>query len=861
VTISKEENMNNILLTGATGFVGKVVLFDLLNRKDELNIDKIYLIIRPKGVRTADSRFKNEIAKSQIFDSLSNKLLLDNVISLGGEITLENCDLNEEDSKLIHNKITHVIHCAASVDFDLPIEEAALPNIDGAVNILELSKKIKNLKKLVAVSTAYVTPNRDGEIKEELHKLPFDPEDTYKDIKLGLADENRLLKESGHPNTYTLTKCISENILFNRKESVPLTIVRPSIISATLRNPHPGWIDSASTIAAFVILQSIGYCKVVNNCKDTQANIVPCDIVSENIIKETFSEYKGFNIRYAISNDIKNAPTQEQISQIFYDYFSKYNHGKKANKMEAVNSYDEFIVKDFIKNKLPLNIAGSFDKKSSEKIKKLHSTTDRILNLFEYFTNNTFYFVSKHNDIDLDYDKFQYIRILVEGVSKRVLKYNPRNVTFSGKNHKNVELSDLLWSLTNHNEKLSIKFGSYILRKNLPKISSSLTVDIESFYEAQENLTNENIILIPTHRSYLDFLICSYLFYSYPELGIKVPYIAATDDFAKLPVIGSLFKSMKAFYIKRGIGKEDPELTKKVSELVERNEVIQFFIEGTRSRTRRFLKPKTGMLRCLQGTGKDFVILPISISYDKLSEENSIVEELKTNIKPKMKIGKLISWYKGANAGNISLGKIHIKCGSPIKFDKNSDVKIIANDVVGELQKNTFVSTYHLKSFLKHSKSGISLSSLKKMLTDRGAQIIESDLDEENDSFKELILRQQWIHYFYSDAAKHWVNNQIIHYELQSNGWYKVKDSNELADSSFLEELFYPLIENSKIILEELKNQTHVTYDELLKSNQKIHPIYLKEILNFLIDKCIIEIKDKKYVPSKSFNELEKING
>lgn len=851
--------MNNVILTGATGFVGKVVLFDLLSQKEKLNIDKIFLIIRDKGVRTAKSRFNNEISKSPLFDSLSNKKILESVIPISGEISLKNCDLSDEDTNNLISNTTHIIHCAASVDFDLPIEEATISNIDASINLLELAKKCKNLKKMVAVSTAYVTPHREGEIKEELHILPFDAEDTYKDIKLGIADEVRLLKQSGHPNTYTLTKCLSENIIFNRKENVPLTIVRPSIVSSTLKNPYPGWIDSASTIAAFVVLQSIGYCKIINNNKNTKLNFVPCDIVSENIIKETFSTYTGFNIRYAISAGIKNAPTQVELAKIMHEYFSKYKHGKKPIDWEFADSQNEFIVKDFFKNKLLLNTIGFFNKKSSEKIKKLHSKVDRILSLFEYFTNNTFDFVTKHNDVNIEYDQLEYTKILTEGVSKRILKYNPKMVPFSGKNFRNPEISDEIWSLTNNTDKLSIKIGSYLLRKNLPKINSLITFDIDSFYSALKNKKDENIIIIPSHRSYLDFLLCSYLFYAYPELGIKVPYIAATDDFAKIPVLGAAFKSMKAFYIKRGVGKEDPQLTQKVNELVLKNENIQFFIEGTRSRTRKFLKPKTGMLKCLQNTGKDFIVLPISISYDKLPEENSIIEELKSSNKPKMKLTKLISWYKDANKGKVSLGKIHIKCGQSLKLTQSSDVKSLAKDILGELQKNTIITTYHLKSFLKHNDCDLTLDDLKQLLVDRGAEIIESDLDFENDSFNEIILRQQWIHYFYSDAIKRYKNNDIIKYEIETNKWYQVKEGKKLSNSKFLDSLFYPLLNNSKIIIDELKADNFRSYDEL-QSNKNLHPIYIKEILKFLIDKNIIKIENEKYVKSDSFSELEKIN-
>lgn len=821
--------MNNILLTGATGFVGKVVLYDLLTKKNELSIDRIYVLIRGKGVRTAQSRFKNEIAKSELFNSVY-KNWEDDVIPISSELSFKDCDLSDEDCSFLKDNITQIIHCAASVDFNLPIEKASKANIDSALNVLEFAKNCKLLKKMISVSTAYVTPHRDGKIPEELHILPFDAEKVYEDIKLGVADENYLMQTTGHPNTYTLTKCISEHILFNKKENVPLCIVRPSIISATIKNPYPGWIDSASTIAAFVVLQSMGHCKVVHSDPNTIINTVPCDIVSEHIIKETFSEYKGFNIRYAIGS-IKNAPKQFEISQIFYDYFSKYNHNKKPNRFQPYID-DNFIVQDFIKNKLQLKLIGSLNKKVSEKLNELNFFTDEINNLFAYFTTHTYDFESKHNDVELNFDPYDYIRILTEGVSKRVLKYDPKKVNLSGKLYKNYEFSDLLWSLNHNNDKLSIKFGSYILRKNLPKINSLITFDINSFYEAKSLINDENIVLIPNHRSYLDFLLCSYLLYSHPEIGIKVPYIAAADDFSKIPFLGQLFKSMKAFYIKRGVGKEDPELTKTINKLITNNEVIQFFIEGTRSRTRRFLKPKTGMLKCIQNTNKDCVILPISISYDKIPEETSLTREIKTGVKEKMKLNNLILWYKAANNGDVSLGKIHIKCGSPLFLNQNTNIKNLANEIVGELQKNTSISTYHLNSFIKNSGTNLTLDYIKDELIKRGAEIIESNLEPENDSFNEILLRQQWIHYFYNDALQKW-NNDLLDFEKKSNCYQDFNSFNKV-DDNFLIALFKPFLDDTSKILMELKNNFIPNQNNLI-NKLGVHPIHTQIVYDYLV--------------------------
>lgn len=54
--------------------------------------------------------------------------------------------------------------------------------------------------------------------------------------------EERILKI--HPNTYTFTKNLAEQIVSSNSTNFPVAIVRPSIISASLKEPCPGWLGN-----------------------------------------------------------------------------------------------------------------------------------------------------------------------------------------------------------------------------------------------------------------------------------------------------------------------------------------------------------------------------------------------------------------------------------------------------------------------------------------------------------------------------------------------------------------------------------------------------------------------------------------
>ena len=84
---------------------------------------------------------------------------------------------------------------------------------------------------------------------------------------------------------------------------------------------------------------------------------------------------------------------------------------------------------------------------------------------------------------------------------------------------------------------------------------------------------------------------------------------------------------------------------------------MQVFIEGTRSRSRQFLRPKHGLLKCLQDSGQVATILPLAINYDRVTEEASFLLELEGSPKPKMRLRALSRWTARLLRGKIKIGR------------------------------------------------------------------------------------------------------------------------------------------------------------------------------------------------------------
>eukprot|EP00731_Ephydatia_muelleri_P021223 Em0013g950a len=144
------------------------------------------------------------------------------------------------------------------------------------------------------------------------------------------------------------------------------------------------------------------------------------------------------------------------------------------------------------------------------------------------------------------------------------------------------------------------------------------------------------IIFLPGHKSHMDYILMSFVL---ANIGITVPHIASGDNLS-LWGIGWLIKHLGGFFIKRKLdtaaGKDvlyRKCLHEYMVELLTTGQNIEFFMEGSRSRSGKPGMPKAGLLSVLvdtvkEGTVQDIMIVPVSISYDKLMEKNFVPHEL-----------------------------------------------------------------------------------------------------------------------------------------------------------------------------------------------------------------------------------------
>lgn len=766
---------HQVLLTGVTGFVGKVVLHDLLARGAELGVETVRVVIRPSKGRDGKvvepaTRFARQVSHAEIFSGLPEGWQR-RVEVVGGDLESEACGLSAEDRAKVTTQTTHVIHCAASVDFDLPIAQAAAANITTALNVLALAGACTKLVGMTDVSTAYVSPWHAGPIPEKLAHLPR-PAQVFYDEALAQdrehSDDARWLKETGHPNTYTLTKCVAEHLLCERRGNIPLHIVRPSIISATWQSPVPGWIDSRAALAGCLLYTGLGLIRVWRADPASRLDVVPVDMVSDAILEAAFKRAfpkpgEAVPILHATMG-VNHALRIDTTVQSTIRHF-KARPGTHAVPKAFIGLRQHgFEAADVMRREVPfqtrrLLLTALRRQKDRKRLEKADGLVRHLNDAFEYFTANTFDFRMDHPTDRRDFEPMAYIEVVNRALYNQFVQRDESALTIGGKAHKDAR-SDMAWLREYGQGSMAMRGLGLGLRKALRRCSESVTFDRASFEAALATVPPDaHIVLTPSHRSYLDFMLTSFLCFQHAELGIPVPHIAAADEFRTLPVVGRILQNAQAFYIRRGVGREVPEVGAELKRIADCGGSLMFFPEGQRSRARECLAPKRGLLRGLQNTGHRFVVLPIAVSYDRVPEENAFERELSGGHRSKMSMKALIGWLGELARNKVQLGRIHIACGAPQVLEPDSDVVRLADRIVGEQQRHMTCSSFHLRTFLAESAAkgvdltGIDEAWLKAAIEQRGGRVFESELPTPSPvpPGLGLSLRNQWIHWFHDD--------------------------------------------------------------------------------------------------------------
>ena len=327
------------LMTGSTGFIGKVTLAMALDRQPEL---KALVLVRKLAGQDAEERFFQTILRSEAFGALRDKhgegfesFVRDRVQVVPGDATLPRFGLSEETIGNLRGNVDFVLNVAGLVSLNPGLDDSLQINAHGARFGAELAVALG--AKLVHMSTAYVAGLRDGRVSEDepiAGRCPrgsFDAEAELLECERAVAGiraqaegemaaefrrqaqarlrekgrdpaderamrattatlakrwlEERLVeegrrraREKGWPNVYCYTKAIGEQLI-SATPGLGFAIVRPSIVESAIRYPFPGWNEGLNTSAPVILSMCSGHILWPGHSR-AALDVIPVDLVA-----------------------------------------------------------------------------------------------------------------------------------------------------------------------------------------------------------------------------------------------------------------------------------------------------------------------------------------------------------------------------------------------------------------------------------------------------------------------------------------------------------------------------------------------------------------------------------------------------
>jgi glycerol-3-phosphate O-acyltransferase len=201
---------------------------------------------------------------------------------------------------------------------------------------------------------------------------------------------------------------------------------------------------------------------------------------------------------------------------------------------------------------------------------------------------------------------------------------------------------------------------------------SGLEVDEEGLARVRAAAKDGTLVLLPSHKSHVDYVVLAYVFYRH---HLPLPMVAAGDNLSFFPV-GPAFRRAGAFFIRRSFHGDrlyGAVVDAYMRRLIKDGFTLEFFLEGGRSRTGKLLPPKVGLLSLVVdaalavfGTGKKIYFVPISIGYERVVEEKEFVREVSGAEKSREDIGGLV-----ASAGLLRgrYGRLSVQFGTLLTLD------------------------------------------------------------------------------------------------------------------------------------------------------------------------------------------------
>lgn len=243
-----------LFLTGGTGFLGMELLARTLDQGDGPDV---YVAVRAPDPAAAQTRLAETVGR--LYETPPESIA--RLRAVCADLTTPGLGLSSSARRSLVADVERVVHCAASISFTLPLEEAREINVGGTEAVLDLARTLPGLERFVHVSTAYVAGRAPVFFGED---------------DVGGGDFR---------NTYEQTKLEAE-VAVTAVDDLPTAIVRPSIV---VGESDSGWTSAFNVLYWPLQAFARGLLDSVPADPNGVVDMVPVDHVAEVIERVTYT--------------------------------------------------------------------------------------------------------------------------------------------------------------------------------------------------------------------------------------------------------------------------------------------------------------------------------------------------------------------------------------------------------------------------------------------------------------------------------------------------------------------------------------------------------------------------------------------
>ena len=365
-----DENLGNIFLTGANGFIGIHLLHEIISSTNS----NVYCLVRGNSLNHSTDRIKERY--SFYFNQNIDELINNRIFILNGNIEKENLGLSDKNINLLKNNISTVIHTAAIVKHYGDFEEFKKVNINGTQNVSNFS--FTNNKRLIHISSISVSGNYL--VKQDNRNIEF-------------SENNLYIGQNYSNNVYVHSKFEAEKIVLDyMKQGLNAQIHRIGILSG--RFSDGVFQENISDNAFYSRIKSIiSLSAISESMLQHEIEFTPVDICTKAIVKLAKNKIADNKIYHLYNHNFTTIENIINTLRKFDINVEVLNNKDFQNKILELSSQNNSKALSGIINDLDLddNSLMSINYNFSVKIKSEY--TRKYLNLLK---NNW-------NECDLNY--------------------------------------------------------------------------------------------------------------------------------------------------------------------------------------------------------------------------------------------------------------------------------------------------------------------------------------------------------------------------------------------------------------------------------------------------------------------------